>query len=242
MPNVLEVTPSFPAKTVSEFIAYAKANPGKVSYASAGNGTSAHLAAELFRAMTGVDFVHVPYRGSGPALTDLPARSPRPRLSGVLRCVPVDMGAHVARYDQRGRVGCQLARLAIGSWRWAVSIIRDEHGRLVPVVQPKRWQAASVRRSRDRTDRIARARKQRTVLWGSAAERCPSASTTRRSNAPSLRPTGARSPSSWKSSALPRQEKSRCWSNIFRWSARARCTASSTTARSRGRAVITPNE
>ena len=71
MPNVLEVTPSFPAKTVSEFIAYAKANPGKVSYASAGNGTSAHLAAELFRAMTGVDLVHVPYRGSGPALTDL---------------------------------------------------------------------------------------------------------------------------------------------------------------------------
>ena len=71
MPNVLEVTPSFPAKTVSEFITYAKANPGKISYASAGNGTSAHLAAELFRAMTGVDFVHVPYRGSGPALTDL---------------------------------------------------------------------------------------------------------------------------------------------------------------------------
>jgi tripartite-type tricarboxylate transporter receptor subunit TctC len=71
MPNVLEVTPSFPAKTLSEFIIYAKANPGKISYASAGNGISAHLAAELFRAMTGVDFVHVPYRGSGPALTDL---------------------------------------------------------------------------------------------------------------------------------------------------------------------------
>jgi tripartite-type tricarboxylate transporter receptor subunit TctC len=71
MPNVMEVTSSFPAKTVGEFIAYVTANPGKVSYASAGNGTSAHLAAELFRAMTGVDFVHVPYRGSGPALTDL---------------------------------------------------------------------------------------------------------------------------------------------------------------------------
>jgi tripartite-type tricarboxylate transporter receptor subunit TctC len=71
MPNVMEVTPSFPARTVGEFIAYVTANPGKVSYASAGNGTSAHLAAELFRAMTGVDFVHVPYRGSGPALTDL---------------------------------------------------------------------------------------------------------------------------------------------------------------------------
>ena len=71
MPNVMEVTSSFPANTVAEFIAYSKANPGKISYASAGNGTSAHLAAELFRAITGIDFVHVPYRGSGPALTDL---------------------------------------------------------------------------------------------------------------------------------------------------------------------------
>jgi tripartite-type tricarboxylate transporter receptor subunit TctC len=68
---IMVVNPSFPAKTVPEFIAYAKANPGKISYASAGNGTSAHLAAYLFRAMTGIDFVHVPYRGSGPALTDL---------------------------------------------------------------------------------------------------------------------------------------------------------------------------
>jgi tripartite-type tricarboxylate transporter receptor subunit TctC len=71
VPNVLEVHPSVPAKTVAEFIAYAKANPGKISYASAGNGTSAHLAAELFKAMTGVDLLHVPYRGSAPALTDL---------------------------------------------------------------------------------------------------------------------------------------------------------------------------
>src|SRR5262245_55822063 len=71
--NVLEVTPSLPVKSVSEFIAYAKANPGKISYASAGNGTSAHLAAELFKVMAGVDLLHVPYRGSGPALTDLMA-------------------------------------------------------------------------------------------------------------------------------------------------------------------------
>jgi tripartite-type tricarboxylate transporter receptor subunit TctC len=71
MPNVMEVTPSFPVKTVGEFIAHAKANPGKISYASAGNGTSAHLAAELFKVMAGVDIVHVPYRGSGPALHDL---------------------------------------------------------------------------------------------------------------------------------------------------------------------------
>jgi tripartite-type tricarboxylate transporter receptor subunit TctC len=71
VPNVLEVHPSVPIKTVPEFIAYAKANPGKISYASAGNGTSAHLAAELFKAMTGVELVHVPYRGSAPALSDM---------------------------------------------------------------------------------------------------------------------------------------------------------------------------
>ena len=71
MPNVLEVHPSVPAKSVAEFIAYLKANEGKVSYASAGNGTSAHLAAELFKAMTGTSMQHIPYRGSGPALVDM---------------------------------------------------------------------------------------------------------------------------------------------------------------------------
>jgi tripartite-type tricarboxylate transporter receptor subunit TctC len=71
MSNVMEVHPSVPANTVAEFIAYAKANPGKVSYASAGNGTSIHLSAELFKVMTGVDLVHVPYRGSAPALVDM---------------------------------------------------------------------------------------------------------------------------------------------------------------------------
>ena len=69
--NVMEVNPSLPAKTVAEFIAYAKANPGKISYASAGIGTAIHLSAELFKVMTGVDLVHVPYRGGAPALTDL---------------------------------------------------------------------------------------------------------------------------------------------------------------------------
>ena len=70
-PNVMEVHPSVPAKTVAEFIAYAKANPGKVSFASAGNGTTIHLSGELFMAMTGVKMQHVPYRGSAPALTDM---------------------------------------------------------------------------------------------------------------------------------------------------------------------------
>ena len=70
-PNVMEVTPSFPAKTVAEFIAYCKANPGKINMASSGSGTSVHLSGELFKSMTGCDMVHVPYKGAGPALIDL---------------------------------------------------------------------------------------------------------------------------------------------------------------------------
>jgi tripartite-type tricarboxylate transporter receptor subunit TctC len=71
VPNVMVVNPSVPAKTVPEFIAYAKANPGKINMASSGIGTSPHVAGELFKMMTGVDMVHVPYRGAAPALTDL---------------------------------------------------------------------------------------------------------------------------------------------------------------------------
>ena len=70
-PNVMEVHPSVPARTVPEFIAYAKANPGKVNYASAGTGTLLHVAGELFKMMAGIDMVHVPYRGTAPALIDL---------------------------------------------------------------------------------------------------------------------------------------------------------------------------
>src|SRR5262245_2459889 len=71
VPLVMEVHPSFPAKTVVEFITYAKANPGKINMASAGIGGPQHVAGELFKFMAGVDLVHVPYRGSTPALTDL---------------------------------------------------------------------------------------------------------------------------------------------------------------------------
>jgi tripartite-type tricarboxylate transporter receptor subunit TctC len=70
-PNVMEVTNSLPVKTVAEFIAYCKANPGKINMASSGSGTSVHLSGELFKSMTGCDMVHVPYKGAGPALTDL---------------------------------------------------------------------------------------------------------------------------------------------------------------------------
>jgi tripartite-type tricarboxylate transporter receptor subunit TctC len=71
VPQVMEVNPSFPAKTVPEFIAYARANPDKLSFASAGIGSTAHLDGELFKMMTGVSMVHVPYRGAPPALEDL---------------------------------------------------------------------------------------------------------------------------------------------------------------------------
>jgi tripartite-type tricarboxylate transporter receptor subunit TctC len=70
-PLVMIVNPAFPAKTVPEFIAYAKGKPGKVNMASAGNGTTPHMGGELFKMMAGVDMVHVPYRGEAPALTDL---------------------------------------------------------------------------------------------------------------------------------------------------------------------------
>jgi tripartite-type tricarboxylate transporter receptor subunit TctC len=69
--NVVEIHPSVPAKTIPEFIAYAKANPGRVNMGSAGIGSSSHMAGELFKMITGVNLVHVPYRGQGPALTDL---------------------------------------------------------------------------------------------------------------------------------------------------------------------------
>ena len=71
IPDVMVVNPSVPARTVREFIAYAKANPGKINFASPGIGTTVHLSGELFKMMTGVDMVHVAYKGSAPSLTDL---------------------------------------------------------------------------------------------------------------------------------------------------------------------------
>src|ERR1700748_117166 len=70
-PNVLDVRPDFPARTVQELIAYAKANPGKVTFASQGNGSTSHLTALLFEKLTGTKMVHVPYRGTAPALQDI---------------------------------------------------------------------------------------------------------------------------------------------------------------------------
>jgi len=70
-PNVMVINPSIPANSVAEFIAYAKGQPGRLSYASGGNGSSAHMSMELFKSMAGIDVQHIPYKGSSPALTDL---------------------------------------------------------------------------------------------------------------------------------------------------------------------------
>jgi tripartite-type tricarboxylate transporter receptor subunit TctC len=88
VPNVVEVTPSLPARTVPEFIAYAKANPGKINFASGGNGTSQHVSGELFKMMAGVDMLHVPYRGSAPALTDLIAGHVQVMFDAVSSSIP----------------------------------------------------------------------------------------------------------------------------------------------------------
>jgi tripartite-type tricarboxylate transporter receptor subunit TctC len=87
-PNVMEVHPSVPARTVAEFIDYAKANPGRISYASAGNGTTIHLSAELFMAMTGIKMQHVPYRGSAPALTDMISGQVQVMFDNLLSSMP----------------------------------------------------------------------------------------------------------------------------------------------------------
>jgi tripartite-type tricarboxylate transporter receptor subunit TctC len=95
VPNILVVNPSVPAKSVQELIAYAKANPGKLAYGSAGNGSTEHLSAELFKAMAGVDMVHVPYKGGAPMMTDL--------ISGQIQ-VAIETSGSAAPHIQAGSV------------------------------------------------------------------------------------------------------------------------------------------
>jgi len=87
VPLIMVVNPSVPAKTVPEFIAFAKANPGKISMASAGNGSTPHVAGELFKMMAGIDMVHVPYRGNGPAITDLLGGQVQVVFAGALEAI-----------------------------------------------------------------------------------------------------------------------------------------------------------
>jgi len=87
VPNVMVLNPSVPVKTVPDFLAYAKANPGKLNMASAGSGSSVHVSGELFKMMTGVDLTHVPYRGAGPMLSDL--------LGGQVQVAFPDIGSSI---------------------------------------------------------------------------------------------------------------------------------------------------
>jgi tripartite-type tricarboxylate transporter receptor subunit TctC len=106
VPQVMEVNPSFPASTVPEFIAYAKTNPGKVNMASAGNGTPGHVAGELFKVMSGVNMVHVPYRGNPPAFIDL--------LGGQVQVMFADMTASI-EYIRTGKVRALAVTTAVRS-------------------------------------------------------------------------------------------------------------------------------
>jgi tripartite-type tricarboxylate transporter receptor subunit TctC len=106
VPHVMQVNPSLPIATVPEFIAHAKANPGKISMGSGGNGSPAHVTGELFKMMTGVNLTHVPYRGAGPAITDL--------LGGQIQVTFTDMAASI-EYIRAGRLRALAVTTAMRS-------------------------------------------------------------------------------------------------------------------------------
>jgi tripartite-type tricarboxylate transporter receptor subunit TctC len=130
--GVMEVHPSFPAKTVPEFIAYAKANPGKINYGSGGSGSGAHLFAELFKAMTDVNLVHVPYRGGGPAMTDL--------LGGQVQVMFMDLGTSI-EHIKAGRLRALAVTTAMRS-----ELLPDipTMGDFVPGYEAAGWQGIGV--------------------------------------------------------------------------------------------------
>lgn len=106
VPFVMVVNPSFPAKTLLEFIAYARANPGKINMASAGTGTASHIAGELFNVITGVQTIHVPYRGEPPALTDLIGG----RVQVLFGTLPV-LNAHIRAGELRALAVASVSRV-----------------------------------------------------------------------------------------------------------------------------------
>jgi tripartite-type tricarboxylate transporter receptor subunit TctC len=133
-PLVMEVHPSVPAKTVPEFIAYAKANPGKIAMVSAGIGSPPHLAGELFKAMTGTNLTHVPYRGSGPATTDLLGGQVQVLFNGV---------APAIEHVRSGR----LRALAVTT-ATRLSVLPDVPtvAEFVPGYEASQWYAAGLRK------------------------------------------------------------------------------------------------
>src|SRR4051812_21330778 len=107
-PNVVVVNPSVPVKTIPELIAYAKANPGKLNMASSGNGSTIHMSGELFKMLTGIDMVHVPYRGGAPALTDLISGQVHVMFDNIPTCAE-----HVKSGKLRGLAVTSTTRSAV---------------------------------------------------------------------------------------------------------------------------------
>jgi tripartite-type tricarboxylate transporter receptor subunit TctC len=140
-PHVLFVTPSFPAKTVEELIAYAKANPGKINYASAGTGTANHIAAEMFKMLAGVDMVHVPYRGGAPAIVDLLSGQVHVMFADVLtmaaqmkagqvRSLAIATNVHLPTLPDTPTVAATVPGFDTSSW-WGVCAPRGTPGEIV---------------------------------------------------------------------------------------------------------------
>ncbi len=135
-PNLLIVNPSLPAGSVKELVAYAKANPGKINFGSAGNGTSTHLAGEMFRTMAGIDIVHVPYKGDAPAIADL--------IGGQIQMLFISLGP-VAQLVKTGRVKA----LAVSSSN-AFSLVPDlptVAGGGLPGFESSAWNGIAVPRA-----------------------------------------------------------------------------------------------
>ncbi|MFC7690614.1 Bug family tripartite tricarboxylate transporter substrate binding protein [Paeniroseomonas aquatica] len=149
VPLVAVVNPALPVRSIAELIAYLKANPGKVSYASSGNASALHLAGEMFKLMTGTDMVHVPYRGAGPAIQDLLAgniqlmfdsipSSAAAVRGGLLRPLAVTTASRVAAYPELPTVAeAGVPGFEIATWYaiWA------------PPRTPRRWSPGCSRRS-----------------------------------------------------------------------------------------------
>jgi tripartite-type tricarboxylate transporter receptor subunit TctC len=136
VPNVMVVNPSLPVKTVAEFIAYAKANPGKVNFASSGNGSTLHLAGELFKVMTGVNMVHVPYRGGAPAaVTDM--------LGGQVQVMFDNMTNSIEHI----RAGKLRALAVTTATRWAGLPDIPTVGDFVPGFEVSAWYGVGVPRN-----------------------------------------------------------------------------------------------
>jgi tripartite-type tricarboxylate transporter receptor subunit TctC len=142
----MEVNPSVPATTVPEFIAYAKANPGRINMASSGNGSTIHMSGELFKMMTGITMVHVPYRGAAPALTDM--------IGGQVQ-VMFDNVPSSIEYVRTGK----LRALAVTTARRS-EVLPDipTVGDFVPGYESSAWYGVGVPRNtaRDVIDRLSR--------------------------------------------------------------------------------------